>query len=130
MTTPLTRVEIATTDAALVYATAATPDTITAALKAAHQADWHRANPAVREEFVRTTLAAIPQLVRRILDADTERLAFRSTIAHLIVANNRGDDYSLSELASRLEAAGVDLKDDYAVADDLARAAETEGWSC
>jgi hypothetical protein len=51
----------------------------------------------------------------------------RSTVARLVVANNRGDDYNLGDLASELERTGIDLKDDYDEADALAHATEQEG---
>ena len=127
MTTPMTPKELAEVSMALGRGAAATPEAIVTATKASQLADWHRANPAVAEQFVRRAVAAVPSLVRRILDVETEYAAMRSTVARLVVANQRGDDYSLSDLAFELERASIDLKDDYATADDLARAAEREG---
>lgn len=76
------------------------------------------------EERDRRCRLVVPTVVRRLYDAEAECLMFRSTVARLVVANNRGDDYGLADLASELERAGVDLKDNYDEADDLARAEE------
>lgn len=123
---PMTREELAEITTALGRAVAATPAAVTGAAKAAALADWHRANPVVAEQWYRRATRAVPSLVRRLLDAEESYAAVRSTVARLVVANNRGDDYSLSDLASELEQAGIDLKDDYDEADDLARATEQE----
>ncbi len=83
-----------------------------------------RTDPAAEVRYFRLV---VPTVVKRLLLAETERTNLRTTIARLVIANQRGDDYSLADLAFELQQAGIDLKDDYAAADALAEAAEREG---
>lgn len=94
------------------------------AIRALTYADRQRTNKVA----VAQALAAALTVVQRLLAVETEHATTRATVARLVVANNRGDDYSLSDLAFELQRAEIDLKDDYDHADDLARAAEQEGW--
>jgi hypothetical protein len=93
------------------------------ALKALRYADRHRDDRTA----VGNALAGALTVLKRLLAVEADYATTRATVAGLVVANNRGDDYSLSDLAFDLERAGIDLKDDYDTADDLARAAESEG---
>lgn len=118
--TPMTPDQLAGIRTVLGFARAAEPHGVLDALTAARRAN------RVDDANARLAVVALPSLVKRLLDNEAENATVRSTIARLVVANNRGDDYSLSDLASHLQEAGIDLKDDYDAADDLARAAETE----
>ncbi|MGK9463980.1 hypothetical protein ACSLFT_28700 [Streptomyces sp. G6] len=69
---------------------------------------------------------AVGPIARNLLDAETELTTLRTVIARLIVDNDRGDDHSLSDLRHELRRAGIDLTHEYAAADDLARATESE----
>ncbi len=109
---------------ALGFNVAADPDAVVRAVHAAKYADLHRSDPAA----ITRAVAGALSLAKRLLAIEDDYATFRSTVARLVVANNRGDDYGLGELASGLEQAGIDLKDDYDVADTLARATEQEGW--
>ncbi|WP_328436979.1 hypothetical protein OHA71_06670 [Streptomyces sp. NBC_00444] len=120
---PMTREQIDDVTSALGFATAADPDGVLRAVRALQYADRQRANPIA----VRQALAAAQTVVKRLLAIETEHATTRAAIACLVVANNRGDDFSLSDLAFELEQAAVDLKDDYDTADALARAVEGEG---
>ncbi|MFI6251461.1 hypothetical protein [Streptomyces sp. NPDC051016] len=75
---------------------------------------------------VRRALAGSLSVLQRLADVEKEYATTRAAIAQLVVANNRGDDRNLGDLAFQLEQAGIDLKTDYDIADDLARAAESE----
>jgi len=66
-------------------------------------------------------------VLKRLVDIEAQYATTRAAIARLEVANHRGDDYTLGDLAFELQQAGIDLKNDYDHADDLARAAEQEG---
>lgn len=114
--TTLTPEQIDETRAALGFANPAAPELILSALTSTRLIERTADQPA------RRVLAMLPPIVRRLLDAETERNTVRAAIARLVVANNHGEDYSLSDLAWELQRAGVDLKDEYAAADDLCRA--------
>ena len=105
------------------FAQTADPPGVLRAVNALRNADRHRTDPAA----VSRALAGALTVVKRLLDIEREHATTRATIARLTVANQRGDDYSLSDLAFELQRAEIDLKNDYAEADDLARAAEQEG---
>ncbi|WP_147481141.1 hypothetical protein [Streptomyces shenzhenensis] len=117
---PMTREELAGLRSVLGAATPAAPELVADTVKAARIAN------RVADRNARHVLLAVPPIVARLLNAETDRVALRSTVGRLVVANQRGDDYSLSDLAFELERAGIDLKEDYAEADDLARAEEQE----
>lgn len=119
---PMTRTQLAEIRAELGNWPPATPEAVLNLLKGLESSGGRTA-----EERVRRFRLVVPTVVKRLFDAEAERLMFRSTVARLVVANNRGDDYGLADLASELERAGIDLKNDYDEADDLARAAEQEG---
>lgn len=108
---------------ALGYTQTADTTGVIRAVNALRYADRHRGDPAA----VTRALAGALTVVKRLLAVEGEHATTRAAIARLEVANARGDDYSLRDLAAELEQAGIDLKDDYAEADDLARAAELEG---
>lgn len=69
---------------------------------------------------------AVGPIARNLLEAETELTTVRALIARLVVANDRGDDHTLSDLRHELKRAGIDLTRDYAAAEDLARATESE----
>lgn len=119
---PMTREQRATLKDKLTLQVAADPDAVLRAVGAATYADLHRSDPAAVTRAVAGSLS----LAKRLLAIETEYAASRAAVARLVVANNRGDDYGLSDLASELEQAGIDLRDDYDEADDLARATEQE----
>jgi hypothetical protein len=93
------------------------------ALTALRQADRHHTDRAT----VTRAIAGAMTVIKRLLHIEAEYSTVRATIARLEVANHRGDDYGLADLAFELQQAGVDLKNDYDHADDLARATEQEG---
>jgi hypothetical protein len=105
------------------YAQTADAPGVLRALNAMRQADRHHTDRAA----VSQAIAGALTVIKRLLHIEAEYATTRTTVARLIVANNRGDDYSLSDLAFELERAQVDLKDDYTHADALAYAAEQEG---
>lgn len=105
------------------FAVALAPHGVLRAAKALRHADRHRTDPIAVGSALDQALSAIKRLLRVEEDYATTRAA----IARLEVANARGDDFNLRDLAAALEQAGIDLKDDYAHADDLRRAAESEG---
>lgn len=119
----LTADERATLGQSLGYTIPADGDAVLRAVNALRYADRHRTDPTA----VSRALAGSLSVLRRLIDVEAEYATTRTTIARLQVANHRGDDYALSDLAFELERAGIDLKDDYDHADDLARAAELEG---
>lgn len=119
--TPMTPEQLAGIRTVLGFARAAEPHAILDAVTAARRAN------RVEDKGARLVIVSLPSLVKRLLDNEAENATVRSTIARLVVANQHGDDYGLGDLAFELERAGVDLKDDYAAADDLARAAGREG---
>ncbi|MGX1909038.1 hypothetical protein ACWIID_09265 [Streptomyces phaeochromogenes] len=86
-------------------------------------ADKHRTDPTA----VVQALSAGASLAWRLVDDAAELAVFRSTIARLVVANRNGDDYGLGDLRFELESASIDLDDELAIAEDLARAAGREG---
>lgn len=106
------------------FSPAADAEGVLKAIRALKYADRQRTNPVA----VGQALGAALGVVTRLLAVEAEHATTRATVARLVVANNRGDDFNLGDLASELEQAGIDLKNDYAEADDLARAAEQEGW--
>ncbi|MGA5506861.1 hypothetical protein [Streptomyces umbrinus] len=106
--------------AAIGFTNPASPEMVTDALKAARQIERQA------DQATRRLLSFLPPIVRRLLDAETERNTLRTTIARLVVANNHGNDYSLSDVAWELQQAGVDLKHEYAEAEDLHRATAGE----
>lgn len=108
---------------ALGFAQAADPDGVLKAIRALRYADRQRGNPTA----VAQLLSAAQSVLKRLLAVEADYATTRTTVAGLVVANNRGDDRNLGDLAFDLERAGIDLKDDYDTADDLARAAESEG---
>lgn len=118
--TTLTVEQIDEARAALGFANPAAPELIVNVLASTRRIERAADQPT------RRLLAMLPPIVRRLLDAETERNTIRATIARLVIANNHGDDYGLSDLAWELQSAGVDLKAEYAVADDLARAQHQE----
>ncbi|MGY6019537.1 hypothetical protein [Streptomyces spinosirectus] len=118
----LTAQQRAEANNSLGFTTPADADDVLRTITAIRYADRHRADPLA----VSRALSGALDVIRRLLDVEENHTATRSTVARLVIANNRGDDYSLSDLAFELEQAGVDLKDDYDVADDLARATEQE----
>lgn len=98
-------------------------DAVLRTVNAIRYADLHRGDPAA----VSRALAGALSVLKRLITVEAEYATTRTAIARLTVANNRGDDYNLADLASDLEQSGIDLKTDYDHADDLARAAELEG---
>lgn len=98
-------------------------DAVLRAVNAIRYADGHRGDTTA----VSRALAGALSVLKRLITVEAEYATTRSAIARLIVANNRGDDFNLADLASDLEQSGIDLKTDYDHADDLARAAELEG---
>lgn len=119
----MTREQLVEALAVLGFARAADPEGVLGAIRALKYADRQRSNPAA----VGQALAAALTVLKRLLAVEADHATTRATVARLVVANQRGDDYSLSDLAFDLEQAGIDLKNDYDHADDLARAAESEG---
>lgn len=113
----MTPEQIDDTRAALGFTNPASAELVTDALKGARQIE-RQADRATRR-----VLGFLPPIIRRLLDAETERNTIRTTIARLVVANNHGDDLSLSDLAWELQRAGVELKHEFAEAEDLHRAA-------
>lgn len=118
----MTTEQCATLTRALGYTKTADPEGVIRALDSLRYADRHRTDPTA----VSRALAAALTVAKRLLAVESDYATVRSTIARLEVANHRGDDYGLSDLAFELEQAGVDLKDDYDTADDLLRAQERE----
>ena len=105
------------------FAIAADPDAITRTISAIHRAERPGAD---RASVVRAVAGAL-SVAKRLLAIEEEYATVRSTIARLEIANARGhDDYNLRDLAFELERVGIDLKDEYDIADALARAAESE----
>ncbi|WP_151480653.1 hypothetical protein [Streptomyces albicerus] len=119
--TPMTSEQLAGIRTVLGFAVPAEPHAVLDALTAARRAN------RVEDRGARLVVVALPSLVRRLLDTEEAYAAVRSTIARLVVANHHGGDYNLGDLAFELQRAEIDLKDDYAVAEDLARAAGREG---
>jgi len=119
----MTREERAEVSNALGFAAPASTDGVLKAVNALRCAERNRGD----QTAIVRALGAAQALVKRLLDVEAETATVRSTIARLVVANQRGDDYGLSDLAFELERAEVDLKDDYDTADALARATEQEG---
>lgn len=119
----LTVEERATLSSSLGYTVTADSDAVVRAVNALRYADRHRTDPTA----VSRALAGSLSVLKRLLTVEAEYATTRATIARLEVANHRGDDYGLRDLASELERSGIDLKNDYDHADDLARAAEQEG---
>jgi hypothetical protein len=107
---------------ALGFAVAADADGVLRAIRALQYADRQRGNPTA----VAQALTAMQALAKRLLRIEEDYATTRAAIARLEVANARGGDYNLRDLAAELERLGIDLKDDYDHADDLARAAESE----
>ncbi|MEV7389572.1 hypothetical protein [Streptomyces sp. NPDC091215] len=106
------------------FAIAADPDAVFRAVGAFHRAGQIGAD---RAAVTRAAVGAL-SLAKRLLAIEEAYATVRTTIARLEIANARGhDDYNLRDLAAELERVGIDLKDDYDIADDLARAAESEG---
>lgn len=119
----MTRKQLDEARTALGFAQAADPDGVLKAIRALRYADRQRGNPTAMAQLI----AATQSVLKRLLAVEADYATTRATVASLVVANNRGGDYSLSDLAFDLERGGIDLKDDYDIADDLARAAESEG---
>ncbi|MEV8432034.1 hypothetical protein [Streptomyces chartreusis] len=120
----LTREQLAEIKDVLGFANPAAPELVVDAIRATTRV-VHR----VADVDARRALLAVPPLARRLLDAETERTTFRTTIARLVIATNHGDDRTLGDLAWELERAGIDLKREYAEADALAEATAREGWT-
>lgn len=118
--TPAQRAEV---KAALGFSPTARAEDVLKAATAIRKADRNRSDPLT----VTRALSLATAVIARLLDAEAERIVFRSTVARLVIANQRGDMYSLSDLAAELQNACIDLKDEYEIADDLARAAGSEG---
>lgn len=93
------------------------------AATAIRYADTHRSDTLA----VSRALGGALTILKRLLEIEADYATTRAAIARLEIANARGDDYGLRDLAAALEQAGIDLKNDYAHADDIARAAELEG---
>ncbi|MFF7949080.1 hypothetical protein [Streptomyces griseorubiginosus] len=110
-------------NAALGFSPTCDPDGIIRVIRALRYTDRHRGDAVA----VANALGWAQTVVRRLLDIEAEYSKVRATIARLEVANHRGDDYTLADLAFELQQDGIDLKTDYDHADDLARAAEQEG---
>lgn len=105
------------------FAVAADPDATLRAVTAIHRAGQIGAD---RTAVARGVAGAL-SMAKRLLAIEEAYATVRTTIARLEVANARGhDDYSLADLAFELQRVGIDLKNDYDAADDLARAAENE----
>lgn len=104
------------------YATAVDADGIRRALASFRYADRHRTDTTA----VVRAIAGAQAVTKRLLDVEADHGTVRRTVARLVIANQRGDDYSLADLAFELQQAGLDLKTDYDAADDLARATESE----
>lgn len=119
----MTPSQIAEARSLLGFASAADAEGVLRAIRALRHADRHRTDPTV----VVQALAAAASLAWRLIDGETERIAFRSTVATLIAANRHGDDYGLNDLAFELDRASIDLTNEIDIADDLARAAGREG---
>ncbi|MFC8515535.1 hypothetical protein [Streptomyces sp. NPDC057257] len=119
----LTLDELSEFSRTLGYAAAADSDGVRRALESFRYADRHRTDGTATVR----ALAGAQAVAKRLLDMEAEYAVVRSTVARLVVANNRGDDYDLGDLASELHRQDVDLTHDYDIADDLARAAEREG---
>lgn len=96
------------------YNTAA-PELVFAAL------DWR-----MHSETRRQAADSVPPITRNLLEAETELATLREVIARLVVANDHGDDLSLSDLRQAVKNAGIDLTPEYTAADALARAQENE----
>jgi hypothetical protein len=121
--TVLTREQLIQIRSVLGPANPAAPELVVDAVRAAL-----RAVPRVRDADARRALLAVPALVRRLVDAETERTVLRSTVARLVAANSHGGDYNLGDLAWELGRAGIDMKAEFAEADALAEATAREGW--
>lgn len=119
---PMTSEERSAVQNSLGFSVAADPDAVVRAVRAAKYADLHRSDPAA----VTRAVAGALSLAKRLLSIEDDYATLRSTVARLVVANNRGDDYGFGELAFELERAGIDLKNDYDEADALAHATEQE----
>lgn len=104
------------------FTIAADPDAVTRAVAALRRAG----QPGADRAAVTRAIAGALSLTKRLLAIEEAYATTRAAIARLEVANARGDDYTLRDLAAELEQAGIDMKDDYDAADDLARAAESE----
>lgn len=119
----LTHEQRTTLTQSLGYAATADADAVLRALTAIRYADRNRGDLAA----VGRVLSGALSVLKRLIAVEAEYHVTRSTVARLVVANQRGDDYGLGDLAFELEQQQIDLKNDYAEADDLARAAEQEG---
>lgn len=115
--------QCATLTRSLGYMQTADPAGVVRALNALRYADRHRTDASA----ISNALAGALTVAKRLLTIEAAYATTRATVARLVVANQHGDDYSLSDLAFELQRAEIDLKHDYAEADDLARAAEQEG---
>ena len=104
------------------FTVAVTPAGVLSAVAALHYADRNRTNQVAIGSAIDEALSA----VKRLLVIEEEYATTRAAIARLEIANARGDDYNLRDLAAELEQAGIDMKDDYDHADDLARATESQ----
>lgn len=92
----------------------AAPEFVLAAVR------WKRAGH--HEDASRVVLP----MARNLLDAETELAVFRTVVARLLAENDRGDDHSLADLRDALQRVGVDLTPEYAAAEDIVRATESE----
>lgn len=119
----MSREQLAEAGTALGFAQAADGEGVLRAIRALRYADRQRGNPTATGQLI----AATQSVLKRLLAVEADYATTRSAVAGLVVANNRGGDFNLGDLAFDLERAGIDLKDDYDIADDLARAAESEG---
>ncbi|NUS26105.1 MAG: hypothetical protein HOV92_18040 [Streptomyces sp.] len=97
-------------------------DAVLRAANAIRYADGHRSDTTA----VSRALSGALSVLKRLINVEAEYATTRAAIARLEIANARGDDYTLRDLAAELEQAGIDMKNDYDAADDLARAAESE----
>lgn len=121
---PMSASQIAEAKSRLGFAAAATDEGVLTAINTIRHADRHRTDPIA----VVQALGAAAALAWRLLDVETERVAFRSTAASLVAANRHGEDFGLNDLVYELERASIDLTDEIDEADDLARARAREGW--
>lgn len=64
------------------------------------------------EAFGRHCLTAVPTILRRLLDAETDLATLRAQVARHAAAADRGDDPTMSELLYGCQRAGIDLRPD------------------
>jgi len=90
--------------------------------------DAVRAERAARAPLTPTTadmariraVAAVPQMAKRLLQAEAEYARMRAVLARILHEHGAGDDYQLSDLAWELEQAGLSVRAEMEEAADLA----------